>query len=341
MKKIFVLSTILFACISCTRNTYKISGNIENLEDWVYFELETGQIDSAFVDNGTFVFEGYLKEPVFAKIYNRDRLYIFLIPDNREISIKGSTATVDKIEVTGSPLTEKANEVVKFLSSEFEKFYAIPEKEQREKLFEDWKKEISKVISENSDNVVGVLAFINNTFYFSPDEILEYITLLSPEMQKNPNIQKERARAEQKKLTSEGNRYIDIRLHDTEEIEKSLSDFAEKGNYVLLDFWASWCGPCFVQVPKLKEIYEEYHSKGFEIFGVSIDTNKESWLKSIEKHNMNWIHVSSLKGWDCPAGKLYGIMTIPATYLIDSKGIIIKKDIQASDLEEILNSVYN
>ena len=114
MKKIFVLSTILFACISCTKNTYKISGNIENLDGWVYFELETGQLDSVFVDNDHFVFEGHLKEPVSAKIYNRDKLYLFLIPDNREISIKGSTATIEKNEITGSPLTKKANEVIKF-----------------------------------------------------------------------------------------------------------------------------------------------------------------------------------------------------------------------------------
>lgn len=338
MKSFFITILIVMLCFSCSKNTYKINGSIENLEGWIYLKFETG-IDSIFVDNGNFVFEGYLEEPVFAQIYNHDNLYIFLIPDNKEISIKGNTTSPDEIEITGSPLTTKANKNMKFLSDEFEKLFSISEEAQRNESFEDWKKEVSKVIVENSDNIIGVLIFINYAYYLSPDEVFEYIALLSPEMQKNPVVQKEKIKAERKKLTSEGNKYIDIKLHNTEETEISLSDYIGNGKYVLLDFWASWCGPCIAQIPELKEVYEKYHSNGFEIFGVSIDTDKNSWLQCIEKYHMNWIHVSSLKGWECPAMQQYGISSVPSTYLIDPEGIIIKKNIHASDLAVFLDSV--
>lgn len=118
-----------------------------------------------------------------------------------------------------------------------------------------------------------------------------------------------------------------------------LSDF--KGKYVLIDFWASWCAPCLDMVPSLKATYERFKGNDFEILGVSLDTKKEGWVKSMNKHELDWVNISNLKGWGDPASTVFGITAIPANVLIDPDGKIIGMNLfrEALDkkLEELLN----
>ena len=121
-----------------------------------------------------------------------------------------------------------------------------------------------------------------------------------------------------------------------EEIE--LKNYA--GKYVLLDFWASWCGPCLREVPNVKAIYEKYHDKGFEIFGVSLDETAGPWKAAIKKNDMNWHHVSSLKGWECPVAKQYNVTGIPRMYIIDPEGKIIAQDLRGEELANFVAGLY-
>ncbi len=118
----------------------------------------------------------------------------------------------------------------------------------------------------------------------------------------------------------------------------NLSDF--KGKYVLVDFWASWCGPCRRENPHVVKLYNKYHDKGFEVLGVSLDKRKEPWLKAIEKDKLPWSHVSDLKGWGNEVAAMYGVKSIPHTVLLDKEGRIIARNLRSNTLDIELKKIF-
>ena len=138
--------------------------------------------------------------------------------------------------------------------------------------------------------------------------------------------------------TVEGAPAPEIALEDTEGNIVKLSSL--KGKVVLIDFWASWCGPCRRENPNVKRVYDKYKSQGFEIFGVSLDNNKSGWLAAIQKDNLTWYHVSDLKGWSSSAAQLYGVRGIPKTFLLDRDGNILKVDMRAEELDVFLAEYF-
>ncbi len=137
--------------------------------------------------------------------------------------------------------------------------------------------------------------------------------------------------------TNIGTAAKEISLPDVNGKTVTLSSF--KGKYVLVDFWASWCGPCRGENPNVVAAFNKYKNKNFTVLGVSLDKNKEDWTKAIADDNLTWTHISDLKYWQCQAARDYGIQSIPANYLIDPKGIIIATDLRESLLEQKLAEV--
>jgi len=129
----------------------------------------------------------------------------------------------------------------------------------------------------------------------------------------------------------------DIELNDPNGNPVKLSSL--KGKVVLIDFWASWCKPCRMENPNVVRMYGEYKSKGFEIFGVSLDKTKDAWVNAIAQDQLTWVHVSDLKFWSSAAAKLYNISSIPKTFLIDAEGNIIGKNLRGPSLEAKLAEV--
>jgi len=137
---------------------------------------------------------------------------------------------------------------------------------------------------------------------------------------------------------SKGGAAPDFTLPSPEGKDISLSDF--RGKVLLIDFWASWCGPCRRENPNVVKVYEEYKDQGFEILGVSLDRKKERWLKAIEQDGLSWPQVSDLKGWQNAAAQLYGVRSIPHTVLLDREGKIIARNLRGPALEAKLKEVF-
>lgn len=152
---------------------------------------------------------------------------------------------------------------------------------------------------------------------------------------KNAQQQTEKKEAEEGVKVAIGDKYIEITSTDVNGEKVSLSSFVGKG-YVLVDFWASWCGPCMGEVPYLIEAYANYHEKGFEIFGVSLDTKKENWVNAINAKKMNWIQVSDVAGWKDMNVPNYGVRGIPANFLISPDGKVVAKNLRGAQLQKML-----
>ena len=137
-----------------------------------------------------------------------------------------------------------------------------------------------------------------------------------------------------------GMKFTELEMNDLEGNPVKLSQWAGKGNCVLIDFWASWCGPCRQEMPNVVANYKKYHDKGFEIVGVSFDSNGDAWKKAVNDLGMTWPQMSDLKGWESIGAKAYGITSIPASVLLDGEGKIIGMNLRGEALGAKLAEIY-
>ena len=193
------------------------------------------------------------------------------------------------------------------------------------------KEETKKFVADNIANPAGQVALANNLdlYKFNIVDFDAVVNNLPDGNLKNDLL----ARMEPARKIQPGQQFIEVALPTPQGDTLRLSDIVAKSKVTLLDFWASWCGPCRQFNPILVEIYKQFHDKGFNIYGVSLDQDKEQWTKAIKEQNLTWNHVSNLKAWDCPARLDYMVQGIPSSVLIGQDGKIIAHNLEGNELK--------
>jgi peroxiredoxin len=239
------------------------------------------------------------------------------------------------------PITEKMSEMVAVLRKGPD-----PENQQayeslRDAYYElyDQQEELDSVyIAENPSSFATVLALRGTFYIFETEQLEAELTRLDDPLKQMEEYKYMEGKLERMKAVDIGQQYTDFGLETPEGKILKISD-VHNGNVLLIDFWASWCGPCRQANPEVVKIYNQYHDAGFNIIGVSLDRDSASWVKAIADDHLTWNHISDLKYWNSEGAELYGVTAIPHTVLIDRDGIITAKNLDGDELREAIESL--
>jgi peroxiredoxin len=374
MNKLWIVAAIAFSAAACENNgskNFTVSGEVKNapatvvyLEQISFDNMPPQVLDSITLNAGKFSLKGKAAEESllqlrFPQIENGP--LFFVINDKSDISITGDWNDIRKLSYKGSPASERLREFVDSLSATQQKLgnmqYELQNVIQGDSLrnlqqaamtnmVTAFKTYVKKVAMEDKSPMVSMFATSINTGTDAAENEAMYNNLLK-RFPKHTGIQTvvkqyresvaSAPQAPKQNTPAIGTMAPDITMPDVNGNNFSLSSL--KGKYVLVDFWASWCGPCRGENPNVVAAYNKYKNKNFTILGVSLDKTKDAWLEAIKKDGLTWTHISDLKFWDSEAVGLYGFNGIPYNVLLDPTGKIIADNLRGSDLERKLEEV--
>ena len=350
----FTLALLLSAGYAQADN-YKITGTWANGNGKTVYLCEvtpdgqTVAVDSVVVKDGAFEISGSIEQSDRrVLVVGNSRGNIFLDSQPVQVTITDEqdalTRTVlgdYKVQITGSreqAIFTRWKENMRAVFNMAKLYNNMDEKEM-----DDDNKMLKDLFNQNAQNFLDTcknspaFASIIGDYAESYQEAERLYNVLTPEVKASRPGQWLSKRMEFLRSTTGGEVAPEIELPAPDGTMVKLSSL--RGKYVLVDFWASWCGPCMAEAPNVKAIYEDYKDKGFEVFGVSLDTKKEAWEKAIKENGLNWIHVSSLKGSD-DVTRAYNVTAIPTTYLLDKEGRIITKNLRGKALRERIEALF-
>ncbi len=353
------LFVIMFCNASWAQDSsFSINGRLEKIKKGIIvlniYEGDKTVKDSAIISNGSFSFKGSVSEPYFATLtmpVRRNDFFTFYIAPG-SMDILGRSDSLKLLAVKGSNINDDdrlLKERMKYIANWEEINSKIYEKAYKEKdkaimdsldnvdiaVLNEKRKVVTAFVKENPASMRGAMAITENYGYYAEATDVEPVyAMLSRQLKDSEKGKQIKALIDLYSSVAVGEMAPEISQITPE--GNSLSLTSLRGKYVLVDFWASWCGPCRRENPKLVKAFENYTGKGFTVFGVSYDTKKENWIKAIKADNLHWNQVSDLQGWKNSSSDQYGIKAIPSNILLDKDGRIVAKNLFGKKLEEKL-----
>ena len=338
MKSKLLVSAAALALVACTAkaepNNYKVTAEDPNFEEgtMVYIlNFDTSdKMDSTVVANGKAVFEGKVEAPAFVRLVTEgNRLGMFILEEGN-IEMKDGDAT-------GTALNGKLNEYGAKLQALNAKFNALPQDDRagRDSIYNCYLELTDSVMKANIDNPIGYYLFMEKAYDMERDELNAALEKY-PSLKGYTRILKIVNTFERQDATAAGKMFTDFEVTYDGTTHK-LSDYVGKGKYTLVDFWASWCGPCMRKMPHLKEIYAQYAPKGLEVLGVAVWDEPEKSLAKIEQLELPWKQI--INAQTVPTD-LYGILGIPCIILFAPDGTIVGRNFEDEELNSILAEAF-
>lgn len=370
MRKILYLILIasFFSC-NQTNNTgenttsgFRISGRITHAVGIVQLNEFTSSgllpLDSAVIKpDGQFLLEGKLPEKTFCVLRFPKGDIVLLSDTNSQIHLEIDADSIEAYKIEGGNendqlrtiflMNHKAEMAVRKLYTENILIYGegVPPNSVKEK----YQNSFDSIVAQSRKDILGyadaiqhsiVPYFVTNFLMIEPDYTYFRKTdsLLYNQFSDSKYAQFLHNRVTDLSRTAIGAEAPDIVMNDPFGKQVALSSL--RGKYVLLDFWASWCGPCKEEIPHVVSLYNKYKSRGFEVFSVSLDDNREAWEKAINQNKMLWTHASDLMKWNSPIVSQYNIEAIPYMLLLDKDGHILSSNIRGEELEQKLKEIF-
>lgn len=363
MKKSMIFAALAaLMAVPAAAQHYEIEGTAPASTAKVYLRYvgEREKADSAEVKEGRFRLAGDAQGHDFAFVTTPEGEGVVLVLDGKaQVTLREGMMSGQPGTVGGSAENDSLNaytermiacyRTMNALRDEYKALRAkgeVPEADEQriDREYEAAEKSLAaltrKACTEHRDKKFPAYLLSSNYSVMEREEVIALAEEGNPRYMQTSIMNRLAAAIEGWKRQAVGRMFTDLTLDDPDGKPHALSEYLGKGNYVLIDFWASWCGPCRREMPTVKAAYEKYHAKGFDVVGLSFDQDKAAWTNCIKSMELPWHHLSDLKGWQSAAGATYGINSIPATLLIGPDGKIVANGLRGEELEEKLAEIY-